>query len=651
MAGSIATIPKFQFSDARGFPLAFGTLSVFIAGSTTPATTWQDEALTAANTNPITLDSRGECVIWLDNALKYKFVLANFLGAIQWTVDNITGAGALAQTNINALQASLAASGGSSLIGFIQAGAGAVARTQQDKDRETVDLADFGIVDVTGIANMTAIFNLAATAAASVGKGLRLPSGTLLLDAVVLPTTLPALVGGGKYATVLKFKRQAYSAGQVLLSAAANTAGIQVSGFTVDCDDAVFKTAGTYSLVLNSANHATVRDVRIFGRGQSAVFTNAMTGGRISGLTVDATGTATNSFSTCFEGQNCLDVLVTGMRTTGLPQYSGVFGAGSYWVKFVDCHTDGTSGSFGFSLGGCAWSHIEGCTARNTSHEAFQLTDTLYCSITNCTAEWDIGNGVDAGISIHGKTVQTRLNKVTGCTVINSYGPGLLCADNAQLNLFQDIILKDCGLRQYAATADPSASVIGQYTAIAGIQCSGQTFRDIKIATESGNILAGYAEANNGAGSVIANTQCIDIEWQGGGVITNRYVFASPATSFAWDLDYQTGTPTISPAGGAITAYSATMLYRRRGRFIEVPKLTVNITTAGTGTGALTVLWGGAPNAAASGGALTGCENGVSGKAVSGTANSGGVVVRLADGNTVIASGATFTLGGGYMLP
>jgi hypothetical protein len=113
MTGVIATIPKFQFSNATGTPLANGTLTVYLAGTTTLTNTWQDYALTSLNTNPVVLDSRGECVLWLDTAVSYKFVLKNSSGVVQWTLDNLTGAGAAAAV----LEAALAASNGSSKVG------------------------------------------------------------------------------------------------------------------------------------------------------------------------------------------------------------------------------------------------------------------------------------------------------------------------------------------------------------------------------------------------------------------------------------------------------------------------------------------------------------------------------------------------------
>lgn len=92
MTGVIATIPRFQFSNALGVPLAGGTLTTYLAGTTTPAKTYQDQALSIANTNPVRLDARGECVLWLDPDKSYKFVLKSAIGVTQWTQDDVVGA-------------------------------------------------------------------------------------------------------------------------------------------------------------------------------------------------------------------------------------------------------------------------------------------------------------------------------------------------------------------------------------------------------------------------------------------------------------------------------------------------------------------------------------------------------------------------------
>jgi hypothetical protein len=120
MPGVIATIPKLQFSSLTGAPLAGGTLDVYLAGTTTRATTWQDSALSSANTNPVVLDSRGACVIWLNSTTAYKLVLKNSAGVSQWTQDNIVGGGVsgaieLAAAAIEAARTESAASAAAAL--------------------------------------------------------------------------------------------------------------------------------------------------------------------------------------------------------------------------------------------------------------------------------------------------------------------------------------------------------------------------------------------------------------------------------------------------------------------------------------------------------------------------------------------------------
>lgn len=149
MTGVIATIPRIQFSNALGIPLAGGKLYTYLAGTTTLEPTYQDEDLTSANENPITLDSTGSCMIWLNPDKSYKFLLKSALGITQpgWPVDNISGASNLTSLqptlSLYAKLTALAAAAGASLMGFIQAGVGAVAQTVQDALRERVSVTQF----------------------------------------------------------------------------------------------------------------------------------------------------------------------------------------------------------------------------------------------------------------------------------------------------------------------------------------------------------------------------------------------------------------------------------------------------------------------------------------------------------------------------
>jgi len=146
---SLTPAPKVQFFDANGVPLSGGKLYSYAGGTTTPATTYTSSTGTTANTNPIILDSRGEANVWLQGAF-YKLALYSATDVLIWTVDNVSTP-----------FATLAQSDGSSYIGFMPSGAGAVATTVQSKLRERVSVLDFGAVGNTSntISELTANAN------------------------------------------------------------------------------------------------------------------------------------------------------------------------------------------------------------------------------------------------------------------------------------------------------------------------------------------------------------------------------------------------------------------------------------------------------------------------------------------------------------
>src|SRR5688572_7909398 len=71
---ALAPTPKLQFFHSNGAPMANGKLCTYIAGTTTPVTTYQTMGGTA-NTNPIILNSRGEANVWLSDTNPIKFDL------------------------------------------------------------------------------------------------------------------------------------------------------------------------------------------------------------------------------------------------------------------------------------------------------------------------------------------------------------------------------------------------------------------------------------------------------------------------------------------------------------------------------------------------------------------------------------------------
>lgn len=85
-----------HFDDNSGAPLSGGLLFAYAAGTLTKLDTYTDSTGGTTNTDPITLNSRGECNCWMQAGLAYKFILSppgdtdpptNPI----WTVDNILG--------------------------------------------------------------------------------------------------------------------------------------------------------------------------------------------------------------------------------------------------------------------------------------------------------------------------------------------------------------------------------------------------------------------------------------------------------------------------------------------------------------------------------------------------------------------------------
>lgn len=94
-----------QFFDDDGTPLSLGQLQTLVSGTETDQTTYQDQAGATPNANPIVLDSRGECLLWLDPALTYRLRLKREDLTTVWTRDNIVapGSGAIVQADLDAL--------------------------------------------------------------------------------------------------------------------------------------------------------------------------------------------------------------------------------------------------------------------------------------------------------------------------------------------------------------------------------------------------------------------------------------------------------------------------------------------------------------------------------------------------------------------
>lgn len=93
MSYHLAPIANQQQSDANGNPLSGGKVNTYVAGTSTPATTYTDDTGGTAQANPIVLNSRGlpASPVWLQDGRSYKFVITDASDVVLQTIDDITG--------------------------------------------------------------------------------------------------------------------------------------------------------------------------------------------------------------------------------------------------------------------------------------------------------------------------------------------------------------------------------------------------------------------------------------------------------------------------------------------------------------------------------------------------------------------------------
>lgn len=201
MSGAVPLIPLFKFTDAAGKPLALGWVTVYLAGTTTMATTYTDMALTVPHVNPLQLDANGEAVFWLDPSKRYKFQLqdSGLVTVPGWPQDNVQAGASARMTGI-------------------------------------VDAADLGVVmdsplDQTGLVQ-------AAVTSAPTGGMLYMGPGTVRYTSFTVNKALK-IRGAGKSSTILRSNSPTLDG--ILIT---TTAQVELSDFYMDTT--VPRTAGAY---------------------------------------------------------------------------------------------------------------------------------------------------------------------------------------------------------------------------------------------------------------------------------------------------------------------------------------------------------------------------------------------------------------------
>jgi hypothetical protein len=176
--------PFAQFFDTNGAPLNNGAIFIgtaYLDAQTNPIPVFWDDAFTIPAAQPIrTLNGyavrNGAPARIFCNADNFSMTVQTSTGRTVWSVQDATSE---SKTSDIIFQ-DFAAPTGSSLVGFIQSGASAAARTVQDKFRDTVSVKDFGAVG-DGVTVDTAAFQ----AAVNTGKRVFIPNGNYIISASI----------------------------------------------------------------------------------------------------------------------------------------------------------------------------------------------------------------------------------------------------------------------------------------------------------------------------------------------------------------------------------------------------------------------------------------------------------------------------------
>lgn len=167
MSTILCPMPKAQFFDALGAPLAGGRLYTYAPGAPgTPKATYTDDTGGTPNTNPVVLDSSGRANIWLDGAYYMELwtgVKTSPGSTLVWTQDNVSG----------------------NLFGAIDTGAitctsltssGAITGNDLITKGPWVDVRAYGATG-DGVTDDSAAIQAAITEAVATGKTVLFPSG------------------------------------------------------------------------------------------------------------------------------------------------------------------------------------------------------------------------------------------------------------------------------------------------------------------------------------------------------------------------------------------------------------------------------------------------------------------------------------------
>jgi len=262
--------PFQQLFDTNGSPLDDGYVYIGTANAnpeTSPIAIYWDDAGTIPAAQPLrTLNGyivrSGTPARVYTSQEDYSLTVKNRNGVIVLTV--------LDATSDSNLTTALAASSGSSLIGFLQAGTGAIARTVQSKLRDTVSVKDFGAVG-DGVADDTA----AIQAAVNTGNLVLLPKGIYRTTApIVFDQNTSGLIGENYTYSAPNGSVIDYTGPDEAIKVYGSGGVRQVTGLTMERFGIAVRSASAKGLNFRDASYSRFKDIwiRLYASNSTGVY-------------------------------------------------------------------------------------------------------------------------------------------------------------------------------------------------------------------------------------------------------------------------------------------------------------------------------------------------------------------------------------------
>lgn len=410
---NLSPLPIQKFFGNNGRPLAGGLLFTYDAGTSTKVATYTDASGSVQNTNPIVLDFRGECRLWLDPKQSYKFVLSPPGDTDPpthpiWTVDDITVAPQAfdnaaddigSVNNISLIIPQISSPVAFTRVVFkaahtntgpttIQINGG----TAHDLTWQTPDAFSGGEIRQNGV--YVAIFDgarwqLQGALSQSIIGNLLYPQTDAEIAAGVTPTNYFYPPGDAR------------RYGAVFDDSTDDTAAIQRA---FDSGHDVLLPEGT--AVISDTLYVRVPGVTIAGHGKHRTVLRQTASDKHGIRVSDSDGSVTNSHKVTIRDLQIKDIVQTGSA-----EFRGIYVPGADDVTIESCKVLNT-GDSGISIGFISDGNDP------------SLTRSENCRVINCDVENATGPGSDGiGIELIGAIDVL----VQGCTIKNTKRYGIRC--------------------------------------------------------------------------------------------------------------------------------------------------------------------------------------------------------------------------------